>query len=406
MKLFYFTYSYPYGMGEEWKANELRELGKHFDEITVVPFFYGGNYDRPKTLPDGIKLIGPLFREYGSPVNKRTVFHIVFNKNFPLFLKEFFSKKVFLNKQKLISWISASYHVIRLLDHPVIQNLVRSASKQTVLYFYWGKGSSEMLPFINTGSFNKTFVRMHRFDLFEYVNGNYIPYRGPLLNKISVAAPSSIAGKEHLQRRYPKAKSKIEVFRCGTVGNGKVSTPSSDNILRVVSCSVLAPVKRVELMIESLRYVDFPIRWMHLGDGGLMGDLKELTNRLNLNDKFIFVGMVPTEDVINFYTNNTIDLFVNTSSSEGVPFSIMEAFSAGIPVMATDVGGTGEIVNDEVGVLLPPDISPLQLAEYLKLFYQLPEDKKMGIRENAIRDYEQNWNANVLAKELALYLKS
>ena len=407
MKLYYFTYSYPYGMAEEWKANELRELVRHFDEIIVVPYFYAGNFDKPKTLPEGIKLEGPLFRENGSPSKNLTLFHIIFNRNVFLYLsREFFSKRVFLNKQKLISWINSSYDVIRLMEHPFVQKLIRSASRQTVLYFYWGKGSSEMLPFINTGSFNKTFVRMHRFDLFEYVNNNYIPYRGSLLNKITVAAPSSIAGKEHLQIRYPKAKSKIEVFRCGTVGNGRVSTPSSDNILRVVSCSGLSKVKRVELMIRSLQYVDFPIRWLHLGDGRLMSELKELSIQLNLNDKFIFVGLVPTEEVVDFYTNNTIDLFVNTSSSEGVPFSIMEAFSAGIPVMATDVGGTKEIVNGEVGVLLPHDITPLELAEHLKSFFRLPEGEKIRLRENAFRTYEQKWNAKLLAEELALYLKS
>jgi hypothetical protein len=74
--------------------------------------------------------------------------------------------------------------------------------------------------------------------------------------------------------------------------------------------------------------------------------------------------------------------------------------------MATDVGGTREIVNDEVGVLLPSDISPMQLAGQLKSFYQLSEDKKMKLRENAFRSYEQKWNANILAEELAHYLKS
>ncbi len=406
MKLYYFTFCYPFGNGEQWKANELNVLVRHFEKITVVPLFFGGNFDRPKQLPAGVGLSGPLFREIGLTGKKTDLFRIIFNRNGISFLKEFFTKRVYKTKAHLHSWVGSTLNVIRLLKHPVIKEILATADKKTVLYFYWGKGSSEMLPFIHTGNFYKTFVRMHRFDLFEYVNDNYIPYRGPLLNKITVAAPSSVEGKKHLQTEYPNAKTKIEVFHCGTVGNGKISTPSSDNILKVVSCSGLSPVKRVELMIKSLQYVDFPIRWLHLGDGVLMDELKELTNQLNLNDRFIFVGMVPAEEVMDFYTNNSIDLFVNTSSSEGVPFSIMEAFSAGIPVMATDVGGTREIVDDEVGVLLPPDISPSQLAERLKLFFQLPEDKKMRLRENAYHSYEHNWNANILAEELAIYLKS
>ncbi len=342
----------------------------------------------------------------GSTENRPTLIQIAFSRHLPNFLKEFFAKKVFLSKHRFISWLSATRHAIQLLKHPFVKKLIQTADKQTVLYFYWGKGSSEMLPFINTDSFNKTFVRMHRFDLFEYVNNNYIPYRGPLLNKITIAAPSSMAGKEHLQISYPKSKSKIEVFRCGTVGNGKVSSPSSDNILRVVSCSGLSPVKRVELMIKSLQYVDFPIKWVHLGDGGLMSELKNLSSQLNLDEKFIFKGMVPTEEVIDFYTNNTIDLFVNTSSSEGVPFSIMEAFSAGIPVMATDVGGTKEIVDNEVGKLLPSEITPMQLAKDLGYFYNLSEDKKLTLRKKAFQKYMEMCNASILANELGQYLRS
>ncbi|NCO54621.1 MAG: glycosyltransferase, partial [Bacteroidetes bacterium] len=47
-----------------------------------------------------------------------------------------------------------------------------------------------------------------------------------------------------------------------------------------------------------------------------------------------------------------VDLFINVSESEGIPVSIMEALSAGIPVIATNVGGTNEIVNNDVGFLI------------------------------------------------------
>lgn len=311
-----------------------------------------------------------------------------------------------MSRGRLISWLGATKHAIRLLENPIIKEIEKYGDKQTVLYFYWGKGSCEMLPFIDSAKFKMTFVRMHRFDLFEYVNNNYIPYRGALLNKITVAAPSSSAGREHLLEKYPKAKSKIEVFRCGTVGNGKISEPSSDDILRVVSCSGLSPVKRVHLMIESLQYINFPIKWRHVGDGSLMENLKQLTKRLQLEDKFIFEGAILSEEVNNFYTNNNFDLFVNTSSSEGVPFSIMEAFAAGIPVMATDVGGTREIVDEQVGILLHADISTMQIAENLKLFYNFTREKKQKLRNNAFLKYQQDCDANKLTDELGFYLTS
>jgi glycosyltransferase involved in cell wall biosynthesis len=57
------------------------------------------------------------------------------------------------------------------------------------------------------------------------------------------------------------------------------------------------------------------------------------------------------------YRNLAPDVFINVSSSEGVPVSIMEAMSFGIPAIATDAGGNREIVNSSSGFLIPVDCS-------------------------------------------------
>jgi len=247
---------------------------------------------------------------------------------------------------------------------------------------------------------------MHHYDLFEYENNDYIPYRAPLLNAIDIAAPSSVAGKKELDTLYPYVRAGIKVVRCGTVDNGKRSAPSSDNILRIVSCSLLSPIKRVHLMIESLQYIDFPVLWRHVGDGVLRQELEALVRTLGLQDKFIFEGMIDSRKVLDFYTDNVFDLFINTSAGEGVPFSIMEAFSVGIPVMATDVGGSGEIVNNTRGRLLPADINPRQLAAAIKDYYQRSADEKNQVRDAVYQNYREEWDANKLAGELAEILKN
>lgn len=406
MKLYYFTYCYPYGMGEQWKANELKVLNKHFEKITVVPYFYGGNFDKPKPLPAGIQLSGPLFEDIGFTGKKTDILRILTHKNSVSFIKEFIVKKVYRAKGRLQSWVGSTLNIMRLLKHPVIRNIVDSGDKNTVLYFYWGKGTSEILPFIDTSRFNKVFVRMHRFDLFEYVNDNYIPYRKSLLNHISTAAPVSKAGRDHLAGLYPEAASRIRVFRLGTVGNGRKSEPSSDGFLRVISCSGLSPVKRVDIMIQSLQYIDFPIVWHHIGDGSLGKELRCLAEKTGAAGRFIFEGRMDSERIMDFYTDRPFDIFVNTSKNEGIPVSIMEAFAAGIPVMATDVGGTSEIVDSEVGTLLPENLSSIQLANELRLFYHKSAEDKNFLRENAFRRYEEDWNAKILAEELADFLKS
>jgi len=64
--LYYFTASYPWGMGETWKRNELRRLVPHFERVVVVPYSYAGNTTAPKKLPDGVTATPPLFNT-GDP---------------------------------------------------------------------------------------------------------------------------------------------------------------------------------------------------------------------------------------------------------------------------------------------------------------------------------------------------
>jgi colanic acid/amylovoran biosynthesis glycosyltransferase len=70
-------------------------------------------------------------------------------------------------------------------------------------------------------------------------------------------------------------------------------------------------------------------------------------------------GHVDHSQLLECYRENRVDLFVSLSTSEGLPVSMMEAISFGIPVLATDAGGVPEIVNAHTGRLVsvhdPPD---------------------------------------------------
>ena len=159
-------------------------------------------------------------------------------------------------------------------------------------------------------------------------------------------------------------------------------------------------------MIQAIQYIQIPIIWNHIGDGELNKELHQMAKETGVADRFIFKGKMDSEHIMDFYTDHPFDVFVNTSDNEGVPVSIMEAFAAGIPVMATDVGGTREIVDSTVGTLLPEKITAIQLADELKAFYLKSQEDKSILRDNAFRRYEQDWNARILAEELADYLKS
>ncbi|NMC40567.1 MAG: glycosyltransferase, partial [Bacteroidales bacterium] len=86
--------------------------------------------------------------------------------------------------------------------------------------------------------------------------------------------------------------------------------------------------------------------------------------------------------------------FINVSSSEGVPVSVMEALSFGIPVIATDAGGTSEIVNNTNGRLIPVDFDPKDLAAIIENLVH--DEKYQGYRHNARKSWEENCMASKL----------
>jgi len=135
-----------------------------------------------------------------------------------------------------------------------------------------------------------------------------------------------------------------------------------DDIL-VVSVGRLAPQKNHILLIRAFRRCCSAALGLHLivvGDGPLRGDLLEEVQRLGLADRVHFLGV--REDIPDILS--AADLFVLPSNWEGNPLSVMEAMAAGRAVIATNVGGVPELVeNGETGIIVPPgDIEALSAA--------------------------------------------
>ena len=122
--LFYFTASFPYGLGETWKSNELDFLVNYFKEITVIPFSYGGNYNSPKILIDGVNSVKPLFDSDNIQLNKFSILKLL-DKNVFYYLNEFFAQRVYTSKYKIFSWLKVSLQIKLLLQHPVIKKIIK-----------------------------------------------------------------------------------------------------------------------------------------------------------------------------------------------------------------------------------------------------------------------------------------
>ena len=98
--------------------------------------------------------------------------------------------------------------------------------------------------------------------------------------------------------------------------------------------------------------------------------------------------------MLDYYKNNIIDIFINLSASEGIPVSIMEANSFGIPCIATNVGGTGEIVYNNInGFLLDAEFRINDVVNIIENYNNMSYEEIMELRHNARKIWENNYSA-------------
>lgn len=129
----------------------------------------------------------------------------------------------------------------------------------------------------------------------------------------------------------------------------------------IIAVGRLQPQKAFADLIDAFAIVSQTQPAAHLiivGGGELKENLESQVQRLNLEDKIKLLGI--RQDVPQLLTVS--DLFVMSSHWEGLPLAILESMSAGIPIVATDVGDVPNIVTDDIGIIVPAK-SPDKLAE-------------------------------------------
>lgn len=127
----------------------------------------------------------------------------------------------------------------------------------------------------------------------------------------------------------------------------------------------LDPLKDHETLLEALVRADARTlgwRLLIVGDGDRRGQLESRVVQLGLGQVVRFLGF--RRDVIDLVA--AADVLTLASVSEGLPLAPLEAMSVGVPVVATAVGGTGEVVRDGVTGLLVPPRDPAGLGTALR----------------------------------------
>ncbi len=190
-----------------------------------------------------------------------------------------------------------------------------------------------------------------------------------------------------------ESEKKYVVNRLGVQDFNSECKASKDGVFRIVSCSRVVSLKRVPLLAEVFaNWTGRKIEWTHIGDGEEFDRVKELVDQGAENQcaKCILTGSLKHDEVIRYFENNEVDVFVNVSRFEGLPVSIMEALSFGIPVIATDAGATRELVNENNGVLLSREVTPEAITRAIEYIQNLSQDAYAKMRASAYATYKES----------------
>lgn len=413
MELQLFTDTYPYGYGEPFLDDELPVLARNFTKIVIHPLHAPEGPVR--SLPPGVYLADPLLSF--SPDNRKQLFlHGVFNRA-PLSLWEYFRCSAFTSKSK--TKVFLSYWLLKRSLWKAAREFVESTDKeQEICYFYWGDKTVQLWPAIKRWAPNyHGIVRLHGSDLYEEVKG-LLPYRKEYLSAIDLLMTVSRTGASYLKSHYPYLNpDKIKTFPLGFSNDVPYANKmNQEGIFEIVSCSNVIPLKRVDLIAKALNEIQIntltkgkfkKIRWTHFGNGSKMHELQKVILMLDDSDlEVVLAGRRDRSEILDYYTHHPVDLFLNVSSSEGIPVSIMEAMSFGIPILATAVGGTAELVTPACGKTIPPQITKDDLKGYIEAFILLSFEERSALSKGAYHEWKSHWDAETNSKAFTDYLHS
>lgn len=392
------TSAYPLYDGEFFLDDEINLLAPNFEKIYVLCFHNNQKVSkRPypsNVIPFPINKAPSLWNKIQSAFCFfehyfwDELFHI--KKRFNV-TPTFFHLKIMLN-----SIAKANLFLFHLQS---FLKLNKIESSNTILYSYWHDEMALALSFWSKREQGAVCIaRAHGWDV-EYKRHKppYLPFKKHIIESLDKTFTISQGGKttfdELLNFRYTH---KTEISRLGKFNHRIPLLEKKGNIFVLCSCSNLIPLKRVHLIVDILSELNIPnLHWIHFGSGPLLNELINYATQKIPNINFDFKGVVPNNLILDYYGGFFIDLFINVSETEGIPVSIMEAQSAGIPVIATNVGGTNEIINQENGFLISKDICSKDVAATIANY--LKSDSS-SITNKRLLSFE-NWNKNYNAKK-------
>lgn len=383
------TSSYPYGHGEAFFTPELQALAKRFDQVDLLP----GRVtvaDR-RVLPENVRALPPLVE--GRGVDMLNALRV------PHTLVPAVSQLFYTRRSRVDIANTARMRAAMALRLPELR-----ARGYDLIYVYWGAPWTALLPQLR--SLAPCVERFHGTDLWGSSGGEALrPGASDHFDLLERAYFVSEVGRHlMLQATGPEAESRCQVRYLGSADMGRIKPQPYEVGFSILSSAFLTRNKRLDRTAQIVRTLSKtrPVRWTHIG-GGDLAAIEDLRSQAGPHASVDFRGNVPHAEIAGIFREKRPNLLMSMSDSEGLAINVLEAMSAGVPVVSTDVGGMAEAVTDEVGLLVEKghfdDTEALaaRILQAIRTGGTLAEARPRSVWENR---FDAESNARFFADEL------
>lgn len=397
MHLVLLTSSYPFGKAENFLNDELPLLAENFRVITILA---GRRTEKARPVPANCEVL-VIDPEQAESIWRRL----------PLVVRALLREWRLWSSPRKVKYMLASI-AFYVKQASAIVKTARSAltdrqALPTCFYSYWLDYHALAAAQLSSSFPNSTAVsRAHGFDVYtERHPHNYLPFRTYLVERLDAVFPISDSGMSALHL-LPTRRAKISTLRLGVTRLlSEEPEGSTTRCHSIVSIGSLIPLKRIELITEALSRFNpgDNMQWHHFGDGPMKRELHQLASGA-LKIPYTFHGHIRSSELRKFLSSvSGCAILINTSSTEGIPVSMMECMACGIPCIGTNVGGVSEIIEDAVnGRLMSANPTPLEVFQTLRQCIELGDKQWNDMCRQAYRTWDERYQAE---KNFSLFAK-
>lgn len=382
------TSSYPFGPGEAFFKSELEEIAKEFSSVDLMPVRARGDIQRD--IPGNVRCLKPLLTS-----RIKDVANILTSLESTI--------RHFIRIHKIQLPIVELLNCLRLGAAATRRRSQLAKSRYDLIYLYWGFPFSAVL--VPLSGLAPRVQRFHGSDIWGSSGGSELHHGiEAYAGEAQVVFLSSQRGKDLLAATGKFSQEKLLVRYLGSGDQGIFSkTPFSEG-LSISSNAFLTEGKRIELIAQTVNALSHqvPVSWTHVG-GGSPEQIERLRQLAGAKARVSLCGTIHHSQLQAVLRKARPNLHLSLSRSEGLAINVLEAMSADIPVISSDVGAMREAVTPQAGLLVnePLCTDPEELAKMILVETQ-PDGRltKVSPREVWLRLFDARKNAKEFAQEL------